>query len=45
VWVCVQLKAKTVEFRGRLARGETLADIQAGTAADPTVQFFCIAVL
>jgi hypothetical protein len=37
VWVCVQLKAKTAEFRARLARGETLADVQAGKAADSTV--------
>lgn len=29
----MQLKAKTAEFRARLGRGETLADVQAGTAA------------
>ena len=34
--VRVQLKAKTAEFRTRLGRGETLADVQGGTAADPT---------
>lgn len=33
VRVCVQLKAKTAEFRGRLTRGETLADVQAGASA------------
>lgn len=33
VRVCVQLKAKTAEFRSRLTRGETLADVQAGTSS------------
>lgn len=31
--VCVQLKAKTAEFRGRLTRREMLADVQASASS------------
>lgn len=41
VRVCVQLKAKTAEFRSRLTRGETLADVQAGTSAALTSYCHC----